>query len=61
MLGKVHLVSIGMVTLWKSVTDWLTKGGGFGLIYKSNLKVKILDSVIGKTFEFVMWQINLNK
>ena len=35
------------------------KGGGIGLIYKSNLKVKILDSGMGKTFENVVWQINL--
>ena len=60
MLGKVHLVSIGMVTLWNAVTELVNKGGGIGLMYKCNLKVKILDSGIGKTFEFAVWQINLN-
>ena len=39
--------------------DWLVnKGGGISLIYKSNLKVKILDSGTGKTFKFAVWQIN---
>ena len=37
----------------------VNKGEGIDLIYKSNLKVKILDSGIGKTFEFAVWQINL--
>ena len=59
MLGNVHLVSIGTVTLWNAVTDWLNKGEGIGLIYKSDLKVKISDSGMGKTFEFAVWQINL--
>ena len=36
----------------------VNKGGGIGLIYKCNLKVKILDSGMGKTFEFLVWQIN---
>ena len=37
----------------------VNKSGGIGLIYKSNLKVKILDSGMAKTFEFAVWQINL--
>ena len=37
----------------------VNKGGDIGLIYKSNLKVKILDSGMGKTFEFTAWQTNL--
>ena len=37
----------------------VNKGEGIGLIYKSNLKVKILDSGIGNAFEFAVWQINL--
>ena len=37
----------------------VNKGEGIGLIYKSNLKVKKLDSGMGKTFEFKVWQINL--
>ena len=37
----------------------LNKGGSIGIIYKSNLKVKTLDSGLGKTFEFAVWQINL--
>ena len=39
----------------------VNKGGCIGLIYKSNLKVKILDSGMGNTSEFVVWQINLKK
>ena len=39
----------------------VNKGGSIGLIYKSNLKVKILDSGMGKTFEFAVWQINFKK
>ena len=38
----------------------VNKGGGIDQIYKSYLKVKILDNGIGKTFEFMVWQINLN-
>ena len=37
----------------------VNKGRGSGLIYKSNLKVKIFDSGMVKTFEFAVWQINL--
>ena len=37
----------------------VNEGGGTSLIYKSNSKVKILDSGMGKTFEFMVWQINL--
>ena len=39
----------------------VNKGGCISLIYKSNLKVKILYSDMGKTFEFVVWQINFKK
>ena len=39
----------------------INKDGGIGLIYKSNLKLKILDGGMGKTFEFAVWQINLKK
>ena len=41
--------------------DRLVNKGGIGLIYKSNLKVKILDNGMVKTFEFVVWQINLKE